>query len=147
MLPRQQGSEACQRSGHGGRICLRDLPRCAGFHQTSFPTLKQKYGNADRVRFSLQEIHLVSLASAPFALARCERPSPFLDAVDLLFCTRKAWLYAEKPAETSVHMLWVASLCQDTFAAAIRDETIHRQMVQRLEIGRSLGSTSLKSYL
>ncbi|RZK81428.1 MAG: twin-arginine translocation signal domain-containing protein, partial [Methylobacterium sp.] len=64
---------------------------CAAFHKMTYPTLKERYIDTGKVRFTLREFPLDPLATAAFMLARCDGEAKYYPITDLLFDQQPAW--------------------------------------------------------
>jgi protein-disulfide isomerase len=98
---------------------------CAAFHKDTYPVLKSRYIDADKVRFTLREFPLDPLATAGFMLARCEGESKYYPITDLLFDTQRNWAFVDKPLDALQQMLKQAGISQEKFEACLRDQKLY----------------------
>jgi protein-disulfide isomerase len=68
-------------------------PHCAHFNETIFPTLKSKYIDTGKVRYTLKEMltEPMNVAAAGFLTARCAGPSKYFTVVDQVFRSQSRW--------------------------------------------------------
>jgi protein-disulfide isomerase len=68
-------------------------PHCAHFNETIFPTLKSKYIDTGKVRYTLKEMltEPMNVAAAGFLTARCAGPSKYFTVVDQVFRSQPRW--------------------------------------------------------
>lgn len=97
---------------------------CAAFHTQTWPTLKSKYIDAGKVRFSLREFPLDPLAAAGFMLARCAGDDKRNAVVDLLFSQQKAWI-TDKPVEALMNLLKQTGFTQESFEACLKNQELY----------------------
>ncbi|MCJ2062052.1 DsbA family protein [Methylobacterium sp. J-088] len=98
---------------------------CAAFHRNTWPTLKERYIDTGKVRFTLREFPLDPLATAAFMLARCEGDSKYYPITDLLFDQQAAWAFTPKPVDALEQMLRQAGYTKQTFEACLKDQKIY----------------------
>jgi protein-disulfide isomerase len=68
-------------------------PHCAHFNETVFPTLKAKYIDTGKVRYTLKEMltEPATVAAAGFLLARCAGRDKYFKVVDEVFRSQPRW--------------------------------------------------------
>jgi protein-disulfide isomerase len=68
-------------------------PHCAHFNEAIFPTLKAKYIDTGKVRYTLKEMltEPATVAAAGFLLARCAGPEKYFKVVDEVFRSQARW--------------------------------------------------------
>ena len=68
-------------------------PHCAHFNDTIFPTLKSKYIDTGKVRYTLKEMltEPMNVAAAGFLTARCAGPEKYFTVVDQVFRSQPRW--------------------------------------------------------
>jgi protein-disulfide isomerase len=68
-------------------------PHCAHFNETIFPTLKAKYIDTGKVRYTLKEMltEPMNVAAAGFMTARCAGPQKYFTVVDQVFRSQPRW--------------------------------------------------------
>ena len=68
-------------------------PHCAHFNEAVFPTLKAKYIDTGKVRYTLKEMltEPATVAAAGFLLARCAGPDKYFKVVDEVFRSQPRW--------------------------------------------------------
>jgi protein-disulfide isomerase len=101
---------------------------CAAFHAETYPTLKSKYIDTGKVRFTLREFPLDPLATAGFMLARCAGPDKRTAMVDLLFDQQKNWAFVDKPVEALANTVKQAGISQSDFETCLKDQKLYDQV-------------------
>ena len=68
-------------------------PHCAHFNETIFPTLKAKYIDTGKVRYTLKEMltEPATVAAAGFLIARCAGQDKYFKVVDEVFRSQPRW--------------------------------------------------------
>lgn len=69
-------------------------PHCGHFNETIFPTLKSKYIDTGKVRYTLKEMitEPATVAVAGFLIARCAGPDKYFTVVDQVFRSQPRWV-------------------------------------------------------
>jgi protein-disulfide isomerase len=105
-------------------------PHCAAFHQTNWATLKARYIDAGRVRFTLRELYTppAPVALAMFQLARCNDADPqeYVRRVGVMFERQQQIMASGTGAGIRDALLALArewSITDEQALAAFRDET------------------------
>ena len=112
-------------------------PHCGDFHKATYPTLKSKYIDTGKVRFTLREFPLDPLATAAFMLARCIGPDKRNAMIDLLFDQQKNWAFVDKPLEALENVVKQTGMTKEAFDACLKNKTLYGQVMQM----RSIAST------
>ncbi len=97
---------------------------CAAFHAETYPTLKSKYIDTGKVRFTMREFPLDPLATAGFMLARCAGPKRY-PIIDLLFAQQKNWAFVDKPVEALAATVKQAGISQADFETCLKDQKLY----------------------
>jgi len=68
-------------------------PHCGHFNETIFPSLKSKYIDTGKVRYTLKEMltEPTTVAAAGFLIARCAGPAKYFTVVDQVFRSQPRW--------------------------------------------------------
>lgn len=119
---------------------------CAAFHQNTFPTLKSKYIDTGKVRFTLREFPLDPLATAGFMLARCRGNDKYYATVDLLFNKQAQWAFTDKPLDALSQLMKQAGYTQESFEACLKDQKIYDAITSVRDQGAKLGVNSTPSF-
>ncbi len=101
---------------------------CAAFHVETYPTLKSKYIDTGKVRFTLREFPLDPLATAGFMLARCVGSDKRYAMIDLLFTQQKNWAFTDKPVEALASTVKQAGVSQTDFETCLKDQKLYDQI-------------------
>ncbi len=101
---------------------------CAAFHAETFPTLKTKYIDTGKVRFTLREFPLDPLATAGFMLARCSGPDKRYAMIDLMFTQQKNWAFVDKPVEALASTVKQAGISQADFESCLKNQGLYDQV-------------------
>ncbi|KAB0264498.1 MAG: disulfide bond formation protein DsbA [Microvirga sp.] len=98
---------------------------CANFHKTTYPELKKRYIDTNKVRFILREFPLDPLATAGFMLARCDGEGKYYPVTDLLFEQQRNWAFTEKPLDALRQLMRQAGFSQEKFEACLQDQKLY----------------------
>jgi len=98
---------------------------CAHFHETTWPELKKRYIDTNKVRFVLREFPLDPLATAGFMLARCDGNDKFFPITDMLFEQQKNWAFVDKPLDSLRQLMKQAGFSQEKFDACLKDQKLY----------------------
>jgi protein-disulfide isomerase len=120
-------------------------PHCAAFHTTTYPTLKERYIDAGKVRYVLREFPLDPLATAGFMLARWE-PGKYYPVVDLLFARQRNWAFGDKPLDALRALMRQAGFSQEKFESCLRDQKLYDAVIAVRERGEKLGVNSTPTF-
>ena len=101
---------------------------CAAFHAETWPTLKSKYIDTGKVRFTLREFPLDPLATAGFLLARCAGDGRRYAIIDLLFDQQQNWAFVPKPVEALASTVKQAGISQTQFETCLKDQKLYDQI-------------------
>ncbi|MEA2839836.1 MAG: hypothetical protein QOF41_1166 [Methylobacteriaceae bacterium] len=97
---------------------------CAAFHTNVYPTLKSKYIDSGKAKFTLREFPLDPLATAGFMLARCAGDKREA-MVALLFAQQKNWAFVEKPLDGLANIVKQTGMSQETFEKCLKDQALY----------------------
>ena len=101
---------------------------CAAFHRQTWPTLRERYIDTGKVRFTLREFPLDPLATAAFMLARCDGDAKYYPITDLLFDQQAAWAFVQKPqspVDALEQMLRQAGFSKEKFESCLKDQKFY----------------------
>ena len=97
-------------------------PHCGHFNEAVFPTLKSKYIDTGKVRYTLKEMitEPSTIAVAGFLIARCAGPDKYFTVVDQVFRSQSRWnqgsikpIFQEIAAANGVDEAHFAACLQD----------------------------------
>jgi protein-disulfide isomerase len=98
---------------------------CAHFHNTVFPTLKEKYVDTGKVRFILREFPLDNLAAAASMLARCAGEGKALPLISALFAKQDDWAFVKgDPRPELLKFAKQAGFTQESFEKCLTDQKL-----------------------
>ena len=105
---------------------------CAHFHETTYPTLKSKYIDTGKVRFTLREFPFDPVAVAGFMVARCagEKREAM---IGLLFSQQKNWAFSDKPLQGLTALVKQTGMSQEKFDACLQDKALYANVNQVFE--------------
>ena len=105
---------------------------CAHFHETTYPTLKSKYIDTGKVRFTLREFPFDPIAVAGFMVARCagEKREAM---IGLLFSQQKNWAFSDKPLQGLTALVKQTGMSQEKFDACLQDKALYANVNQVFE--------------
>jgi protein-disulfide isomerase len=107
-------------------------PHCAHFNETIFPTLKSKYIDTGKVRYTLKEMltEPMQVAAAGFMMARCAGPQKYFTVVDQVFRSQPRWTSGNiKPVLLEIGA--ANGLDEAKFTACITDQAAFDAINQR----------------
>jgi protein-disulfide isomerase len=98
---------------------------CAHFHNTEFPTLKEKYIDTGKVRFIMREFPLDNLAAAASMLARCAGEGKALPLISALFAKQDDWAFVKgDPRPELLKFAKQAGFTQESFEKCLTDQKL-----------------------
>jgi len=105
---------------------------CAHFHEATYPTLKSKYIDTGKVRFTLREFPFDPIAVAGFMVARCagEKREAM---IGLLFSQQKNWAFSDKPLQGLTALVKQTGMSQEKFDACLQDKALYANVNQVFE--------------
>ena len=105
---------------------------CAHFHEATYPTLKSKYIDTGKVRFSLREFPFDPVAVAGFMVARCagEKREAM---IGLLFSQQKNWAFSDKPLQGLTALVKQTGMSQEKFDACLQDKALYTKINEVFE--------------
>ena len=105
---------------------------CAHFHETTYPTLKSKYIDTGKVRFTLREFPFDPIAVAGFMVARCagEKREAM---IGLLFSQQKNWAFSDKPLQGLTALVKQTGMSQEKFDACLQDKALYTKINEVFE--------------
>lgn len=109
-------------------------PHCAHFNETIFPTLKAKYIDTGKVRYTLKEMltEPMNVAAAGFMTARCAGPAKYFTVVDQVFRSQPRWTSGNiKPIFQEIAA--ANGVDEARFNACILDQTAFQAINARAE--------------
>ena len=105
---------------------------CAHFHEATYPTLKSKYIDTGKVRFTLREFPFDPVAVAGFMVARCagEKREAM---IGLLFSQQKNWAFSDKPLQGLTALVKQTGMSQEKFDACLQDKALYTKVNEVFE--------------
>jgi protein-disulfide isomerase len=105
---------------------------CAHFHEATYPTLKSKYIDAGKVRFTIREFPFDPIAVAGFMVARCAGDKREA-MIGLLFSQQKNWAFTDKPLQGLTGLVKQAGMSQEKFDACLQDKALYTKVNEVFE--------------
>ena len=105
---------------------------CAHFHEATYPTLKSKYIDTGKVRFTLREFPFDPIAVAGFMVARCAGDKREA-MIGLLFSQQKNWAFSDKPLQGLTALVKQTGMSQEKFDACLQDKALYANVNQVFE--------------
>ena len=105
---------------------------CAHFHEATYPTLKSKYIDTGKVRFTIREFPFDPIAVAGFMVARCAGDKREA-MIGLLFSQQKNWAFTDKPLQGLTGLVKQAGMCQEKFDACLQDKALYTKVNEVFE--------------
>jgi protein-disulfide isomerase len=99
-------------------------PHCAHFQEVTFPEIKKRYIDTDKVRYILRDFPLDNLAGAAFVLAHCaakDNAGKYYSMVETLFSQQRQWA-VEKPVPPLMAIAKQAGLSEQDFNACLTNQ-------------------------
>lgn len=99
-------------------------PHCAAFHRDTWPSLKERYVDTGKVRFTVREFPLDLIATAAAMMARCDGGAQYYQVIDLLLDQQPAWALIKKPkspVEAMAQTLQQIDFSKEKFDLCLRD--------------------------
>jgi len=99
-------------------------PHCAHFQEVTFPEIKKRYIDTDKVRYILRDFPLDNLAGAAFVLAHCaakDDAGKYYSMVETLFSQQRQWA-VEKPVPPLMAIAKQAGLSEQDFNACLTNQ-------------------------
>ena len=100
---------------------------CAHFHETTYPTLKSKYIDTGKVRFTLREFPFDPIAVAGCMVARCAGDKRQA-MIGLLFSQQKNWAFSDKPLQGLTTLVRQTGMSQEKFDACLQDKALYAKV-------------------
>ena len=105
---------------------------CAHFHEATYPTLKSKYIDTGKVRFTIREFPFDPIAVAGFMVARCAGDKREA-MIGLLFSQQKNWAFTDKPLQGLTGLVKQAGMSQEKFDACLQDKALYTKVNEVFE--------------
>lgn len=98
-------------------------PHCASFHNSTWPTIKEKYIDTGRARLVFREFGFDPRAEAGTMLARCAGEKYFA-VIDVLFKQQASWSRAADGKAALLKIARLAGFSQESFEACLTDQKL-----------------------
>jgi len=110
-------------------------PHCAHFNAEVFPSLKAKWIDTGKVRYTLKEMltEPVNVAAAGFLIARCAGPDRYFKVVDDVFKSQSQWTAGAKIKPILQQIAAANGLDEARFNACLQDEAAVQAVSARAE--------------
>jgi protein-disulfide isomerase len=105
---------------------------CAHFHEATYPTLKSKYIDTGKVRFTIREFPFDPIAVAGFMVARCAGDKREA-MIGLLFSQQKNWAFTDKPLQGLTGLVKQTGMSQEKFDACLQDKALYTKVNEVFE--------------
>ncbi len=102
-------------------------PHCAHFHDTTLPTIKEKYLDTGKAKLILREFAFDPRAEAGFMLARCAGDK-YYPMVSVLFSQQASWAGGDNAREALLQLSKLAGFSQASFEACLTDQKLLDQI-------------------
>lgn len=103
-------------------------PHCAHFHETTFPTIKEKYLDTGKARLVLREFPYDPRGTAGFMLARCAGEDKYYAMVGTLFQQQASWAEAKDANAALFQLAKLAGFTQESFDKCLTDQNLLNQL-------------------
>jgi len=110
-------------------------PHCAHFNAEVFPSLKAKWIDTGKVRYTLKEMltEPVNVAAAGFLIARCAGSDRYFKVVDDVFKSQSQWTAGAKIKPILQQIAAANGLDEARFNACLQDEAAVQAVSARAE--------------
>lgn len=108
---------------------------CATFHQTTLPTIKERYVATGQVRFVLRNLVRDPYDLLAGMIARCAGPERAFPIMDMFFARQRDWL--NENAYTELQTLASrAGVSRSAFETCTQNKNLEQQLLSMAEAGR-----------
>lgn len=112
---------------------------CAHFHVETLPTIKQKYVEEGKVRYTFREFPLNPAATLGFIVARCAPENRYMDILNAQFAALlNQTLDGDTVLEAYRNFAAEQGIPEDRLQACLEDRSIIENMKAMLEYGESV---------
>jgi protein-disulfide isomerase len=110
-------------------------PHCAHFNAEVFPSLKAKWIDTGKVRYTLKEMltEPVNVAAAGFLMARCAGPAKYFKVVDEVFKSQTQWTAGAKIKPILQQIAAANGLDEARFNACLQDDAAVQAVAARAQ--------------
>ncbi len=112
---------------------------CAKFHEETFPKIKEKYIDTNKIRFIMRDFPLDNLAGAASMLARCAAGDKSFLLLEALFKTQSNWAFSEgNPLPKLFEIAKQAGFTKETFDKCLKDDELLKSITEVRERAATL---------
>lgn len=98
---------------------------CAKFHAETYPAVKTKYIETNKIRWVFREFSRNPLDTAGYMLGRCAPEGRYAPLMDLLFAKQESWAFVDKPVTALANLVKQAGFTQESFEACLKRNDIY----------------------
>ncbi len=122
-------------------------PHCALWQKNTWPALKAKYVDTNKVRYVFRELPTppVDAATAGFLVARCAGEDKYFDVVHQLMATQQEMI-TTSPRDWLLRTAQAAGLSEDQFNACVTDKDAIAAMERRVQSARTDGVSGTPAF-
>ncbi|SFZ86100.1 Protein-disulfide isomerase [Devosia enhydra] len=99
-------------------------PHCATFHNTVYPTFKERYIDTGKVKFIVRPFSRNVLDTAVFMLAEAAGPEMYHTVLESYFATQAAWMSSDRPRDALLAQAMQLGFTEESFDAALTNQEL-----------------------
>lgn len=114
-------------------------PHCAHFHETVYPTMKEKYLDTGQAKLVFRHYPLDGIAAQASLMIACSTKDRQIKLIDALFARQNVWLYdQENPMNGLTRLLKQASFTDEAIKECSKDKTNSQNLQQNMDDGQNV---------
>lgn len=114
-------------------------PHCAAFHTTVYPTLKQKYIDAGKVRMIFREFPIGKTSGTATIALRCAPMDKYLQLYEKFLSQQSAWVSQEVRPDAIFKVAQQVGMSRADFDACLANQPLIEALKGIKDRGRQLG--------
>ncbi|MGV3652451.1 MAG: thioredoxin domain-containing protein [Devosia sp.] len=99
-------------------------PHCATFHNTVYPTFKERYIDTGKVKFIVRPFSRNVLDTAVFMLAEAAGPDMYHTVIESYFATQASWMASDRPRDALLAQAMQLGFTEESFDAALTNQEL-----------------------
>ncbi len=114
-------------------------PHCAHFHETVYPTMREKYLDTGQAKLIFRHYPLDGIAAQASLMIACSTKDRQIKLIDALFARQSVWLYdQENPMMGLNKILKQASFTDEAINECSKDKTNAQNLQQNMDDGQNV---------
>lgn len=123
-------------------------PHCADFANHTFETLKAKYIDTGKVRFTYRDFPFDQAGLRAAMMARCAGPDRFFGFIAVLFKSQASWTQAQDPIAELAKIGRLGGMTKEQFDACVNDKALMDGILKgRLEAEQKLQVNATPTFI